>query len=142
MPLYTTKGVLQSVGEYGKVSIIFSWFVIFNVILSYGMETAFFRFFNKEENPDKVVGTSTIALIISSLGFFVLAYVFKSQISMLTDIKEEYISFSDIANIMTYSPHRLSPARLHDESVQRGGGRVQQRRRASFRVPAVLWPRP
>ena len=92
VPLYTTKGVLSSVGEYGKVSIIFSWFVIFNVILSYGMETAFFRYFNKEEDQDKVVGTSAISLIVSSLGFFVLAYLFKSHISALTDIKEEYIS--------------------------------------------------
>lgn len=92
VPLYTTKGVLSSVGEYGKVSIIFSWFVIFNVILSYGMETAFFRFFNKEEDQNKVVGTSAISLIVSSVGFFVLAYLFKSQISALTDIKQEYIS--------------------------------------------------
>ena len=74
VPLYTTPGVLTSVAEYGKVSIIFSWFVIFNVILAYGMETAFFRFFNKEEDQNKVIGTSTIALMISSLGFFLLAF--------------------------------------------------------------------
>lgn len=92
VPLYTTKGVLSSVAEYGKISIIFSWFVIFNVILAYGMETAFFRYFNKEEDQDKVVGTSTIALIISSFGFFVLAFLFKSQIASFTDIKPEYIA--------------------------------------------------
>ena len=92
VPLYTTKGVLSSVAEYGKVSIIFSWFVIFNVILAYGMETAFFRFFNKEDDEDKVIGTSTIALIVSSFGFFILAFLFKNQIASLTDIKAEYIS--------------------------------------------------
>lgn len=92
VPLYTTKGVLSSVAEYGKVSIIFSWFVIFNVILAYGMETAFFRYFNKEEDQNKVIGTSTIALIFSSFGFFFLAFVFKDQIAALTDIKAEYIS--------------------------------------------------
>ncbi len=92
VPLYTTPGVLTSVAEYGKVSIIFSWFVIFNVILAYGMETAFFRFFNKEEDQNKVIGTSTIALMISSLGFFLLAFLFKEQIASMTDIKAEYIS--------------------------------------------------
>jgi len=92
VPLYTTKGVLSSVAEYGKVSIIFSWFVIFNVILAYGMETAFFRFFNKEDDQNKVVGTSAIALIISSFGFFILAFLCKNQIASLTDIKAEYIS--------------------------------------------------
>ena len=47
VPLYT--GLLPQ-AEYGKVSIIFAWMIFFNVILAYGMETAFFRFYNKEEN--------------------------------------------------------------------------------------------
>lgn len=92
VPLYTTENVLNSVAEYGTVSIIFSWFVIFNVILAYGMETAFFRFFNKQDNKQAVVGTSAISLILSSLGFFTLAYLFKDQIAALTNIKIEYIS--------------------------------------------------
>ena len=92
VPLYTTKGVLSSVAEYGKVSIIFSYFVIFNVILAYGMETAFFRFFNKEEDKDKVIGTSTISLIVTSFGFFVLALLFQNQIAQFIDIDVKYIN--------------------------------------------------
>jgi len=92
VPLYTTKGVLPSVAEYGKVSIIFSYFVIFNVILAYGMETAFFRFFNKEEDKDKVTGTSTISLVVTSLGFFVLALLFQNQIAHFIDIDVKYIN--------------------------------------------------
>ncbi|CDF81188.1 polysaccharide biosynthesis protein [Formosa agariphila KMM 3901] len=91
VPLYTSPGVLNSVAEYGTVSVIFSWFVIFNVVLAYGMETAFFRFFNKEKNQDEVVGTSTISLILSSLGFFALALIFQNQIAYITEIKVEYI---------------------------------------------------
>jgi O-antigen/teichoic acid export membrane protein len=92
VPLYTTKGVLPSVAEYGKVSIIFSYFVIFNVVLAYGMETAFFRFFNKEDDKDKVVGTSVISLIVTSLSFFVLALVFQDQIAHFIDIDVKYIN--------------------------------------------------
>ena len=92
VPLYTTKGVLSSVAEYGKISIIFSYFVIFNVVLAYGMETAFFRFFNKEEDKDKVIGTSAISLIVTSLGFFVLALIFQNQISQFIDIDVKYIN--------------------------------------------------
>ncbi|WP_435135498.1 lipopolysaccharide biosynthesis protein [Formosa sp. A9] len=91
IPLYTTPGVLTSVAEYGKVSVIFAWFVIFNVILAYGMETAFFRFFNKEEDKDQVVGTSAISLGISSFAFFGLALLFQNQIAHITEIKVEYI---------------------------------------------------
>lgn len=92
MPLYTTKGVLPSVAEYGKVSIIFSYFVIFNVVLAYGMETAFFRFFNKEDDKDKVIGTSVISLIVTSFGFFVLALLFQNQIAHFIGIDVKYIN--------------------------------------------------
>ena len=92
VPLYTTKGVLSSVAEYGQVNVIFSWFVLFNVVLAYGMETAFFRYYNKEQNKDTVVGTSTISLVISSFGFFILALLFQNQIAEFIDIKVKYIN--------------------------------------------------
>ncbi|MBC3758455.1 oligosaccharide flippase family protein [Hyunsoonleella sp. SJ7] len=89
-PLYTH---VMAVGIYGKVSIIFSWFAIFNVILAYGMETAFFRFFNKEEQQEKVVGTATLSIVFTSLAIFLLAFLFKHQIAEITDIKVQHISF-------------------------------------------------
>lgn len=89
VPLYTK---ILPTEEYGKVSIIFSYFVLFNVILAYGMETAFFRFFNKESDKDAVVSTSAISLVISSFCFFVLALLFKNQIAILTDIRVDYIT--------------------------------------------------
>ncbi len=92
VPLYTTKGVLSSVAEYGEVSVIFSYFVLFNVLLAYGMETAFFRFFNKEEDKNLVIGTSAISLIVSSFGFFVLALLFQNQIAEFIDIDVKYIN--------------------------------------------------
>ncbi len=89
-PLYTE---VMAVGVYGKVSIIFSWFAIFNVILAYGMETAFFRFFNKEDQKDKVVGTAALSIIFTSLAIFVLAFLSKNQIAEVTDIEPQHISF-------------------------------------------------
>lgn len=92
VPLYTTKGVLSSVAEYGEVSVIFSYFVLFNVVLAYGLETAFFRFFNKDEDKDTVIGTSAISLIISSFVFFILALIFQNQIANYIDIDVKYIN--------------------------------------------------
>lgn len=92
VPLYTTPGVLSSVAEYGKVSVIFSYFVLFNVVLAYGMETAFFRFFNKETDKNTVIGTSTISLVVSSFLFFILALVFQNQIAGYIDIDAKYIN--------------------------------------------------
>ena len=91
VPLYTTEGVLSSVAEYGQVSIIFSYFVLLNVVLAYGMETAFFRFFNKHDDKRTVTGTSAISLIFSSFLFFALALLFQDQIAELISIDVKYI---------------------------------------------------
>ncbi len=90
--LHTDESVLKSVADYGDVSLIYSYFVLFNVILAYGMETAFFRFFHKEEDKAKVIGTSSVSLILSSFLFFILALSFQNQIAQFIDIKAEYIN--------------------------------------------------
>lgn len=53
----------------------------FNALLTYGMETAFFRFFSKEKEKGKVISTSFISLLITTLVFLVLALIFSSQIA-------------------------------------------------------------
>ena len=90
--LHTDKSVLENVADYGDVSIIFAYFVLFNVILAYGMETAFFRFFNKEPSKPKVLSTATISIIASSLGFLGLGLLFQQQIADLTHIHVNYIT--------------------------------------------------
>lgn len=90
--LHTDESVLKSVADYGDVSLIYTYFVLFNVILAYGMETAFFRFFHKEKDQAMVIGTASISLIASTLLFFGLALVFQNQIAELIDIKPEYIN--------------------------------------------------
>lgn len=91
VPLYTNPAVL-SVEEYGRVSFIFAYFVLFNVVLAYGMETAFFRFFNKEESQEKVTSTSAISLIISSFALLGIAFFFRHQISTLINIDLKYLN--------------------------------------------------
>ena len=90
--LHTDKSVLQNVSDYGDVSVIFAYFVLFNVILAYGMETAFFRFLNKELAKEKVLSTSSISLFLTSLGFLGLGLLFQQQIADLTRINVNYIT--------------------------------------------------
>lgn len=92
VPLYTTEGVLSSVAEYGQISVIFSYFVLFNVVLAYGMETAFFRFFNKQKDKEAVLSTSALSLVISSLLFLSIALCFQHQIARLINIPVKYIN--------------------------------------------------
>ncbi|OIQ23545.1 oligosaccharide flippase family protein [Lacinutrix sp. MedPE-SW] len=91
VPLYTDPAVL-STAEYGRVSFIFAYFVLFNVILAYGMETAFFRFFNKNDNPENVTNTSATSIILSSFSLLGIAFLFRNQIASLVNIELKYLN--------------------------------------------------
>ena len=91
VPLYTD---ILPKKEYGEVSIIFSWIVLFNVILSYGMETAFFRFFHKKKDKNLVISTATVSLFFSSLLFLGLSFLLKDQLADWTGIRVEYITYT------------------------------------------------
>ena len=78
----------------GEVSVIFAYLVFFNVVLSYGMETAFFRFYNSEDNKKNVVSTSTVSLFWTSLGFLVLGLMFRNTLASWSDINVEYIIYT------------------------------------------------
>lgn len=85
VPLHT--GVMKP-DSYGEVSLVFAWFAIFNVFLAYGMETAFFRFFNKHGNKAVVVSTSLLSLLLSTLLFLGLGFLFKLPLGNLLEVKE------------------------------------------------------
>jgi O-antigen/teichoic acid export membrane protein len=90
-PLYVDRLPKQ---EFADVSIIFAWLVFFNVILSYGMETAFFRFYNKEEDKKSVISTATVSIFWSSISFLFLALIFRNTLSHWAEIKVEYITYT------------------------------------------------
>ena len=90
VPLYTD---VMPPGTYGEVTLIFSWFAIFNVFLAYGMETAFFRFYKEAENRKQVVSTSLISIGGSTLLFLILGLLFKTQISEGLNIEMQYMNY-------------------------------------------------
>tara|TARA_R110002051_G_scaffold296516_1_gene362629 strand:- start:881 stop:2344 length:1464 start_codon:yes stop_codon:yes gene_type:complete len=91
-PLYVT--VLPTF-EYGRVSFIFAWFAIFNVLLAYGMETAFFRFYHDAaHNKKTVVTTSLISIGATSLIFMILAFILKGVFPSVSDIDPKFITYA------------------------------------------------
>ena len=82
VPLYTY--VLQQQSDYGIVTNLYAWTALLLVILTYGMETGFFRFINKEgENPRTVYTTSLITLFTTSLLFALACILWQAPIASL-----------------------------------------------------------
>ncbi len=67
--------------DYGVNSKMYSYIAFFNVIFTYGMETAFFNFSTKKEDKDNVFNTALTSIIISSLSFTILLFLFAQPIA-------------------------------------------------------------
>ena len=80
VPIYTD---VMDTDLYGEVSVIFAWFAIFNVLLAYGMETAFFRFSAQEKEHGRVYGTSVLSLLLTSTLFALAGFLFSGNISQV-----------------------------------------------------------
>lgn len=69
-------------GEYGVVTNIYAYTALLMVILTYGMETAFFRFANKtDEDVKKVYSTTLISIGATALLFIAVVLLFLPQIA-------------------------------------------------------------
>ncbi len=80
VPLYSY--VLTGPGDYGIVANLYAWTALLLVILTYGMETGFFRFANKNsEMAPKVYGNTLISVGSTSLIFALLTIVFAGPIA-------------------------------------------------------------
>jgi len=89
-PLYTYS---FTTSQYGVVIELYTYVSFLVVILTYGMETAFFNFSNKHNNDKKVYNTAFTSLLISTLLFVAFATLFSNKIASFLDYNThpEYI---------------------------------------------------
>ena len=97
VPLYTYR---LAAGEFGDVTDLYAWMAILLVILTYGMETGFFRFANdnSEKDPRSVYSTCLFSLSFTTCLFFLLIFGFLHPISNMLGYQEhpEYIAMLGI----------------------------------------------
>ncbi len=80
VPLYTY--VLKSSADYGIVTNLYAWTALLLVMLTYGMETGFLRFANKnKEEAGKVYSTTLIAVGTTSTIFALICIFFSHPIA-------------------------------------------------------------
>lgn len=92
VPLYVST--LEK-SEYGIYASLFAFIIFGNVILSYGMETTYFRFLHRrDENPKKVESTSLTSLTVTSLLFLLFALPNVDFIARSLEYNPEYIRYT------------------------------------------------
>lgn len=116
VPLYTQKFLPE---EYGVVTTLYAFVSFLNIVLSYGMETAYFRFSSGKlatHNEKDIAGSAFFSLLLSSLIFLFINFLFSSSISQWLRIGEhpEYIIY--FALILFFDTLSIIPfARLRQQ---------------------------
>ncbi|MBW6498200.1 MAG: polysaccharide biosynthesis C-terminal domain-containing protein [Bacteroidales bacterium] len=77
VPLYTH--LIFETQEYGVVTLMYSYVAFLLVILTYGMETAFFRFYENHPDQRQTVFSTTLFSILFTSTLFILATSFLRQ---------------------------------------------------------------
>ena len=81
VPLYTSN-ISAASGGYGIITNLYAYTALLLVILTYGMETTFFRYANKtNEDPQKVYSSTLIMVGFTSLLFIILVSIFLQPLS-------------------------------------------------------------
>ncbi len=92
VPLYTR---MLTTGNYGLASELLAYIALLQVVLTFGMETGFFRFASKDKSRSEIIfSTALISLGSSSLLFLILTTVFSGQLSSFTGHPINYIIYS------------------------------------------------
>ena len=107
--------------EYGVVANLYAYAALLLVLLTYGMETTFFRFASKSENPGQVYATSLISLVFTSLSFILVVVAFRHPIAAAIgypDNPEYILWFSLILGMDAFTSIPFARLRLNNRPLK------------------------
>ncbi len=81
-----TYSAIVTVADYGRVNAVYAMMPLMNVLFTYGMETAYFRFIQNKTIADKVDNTTSISLLITTV---ILSILLWFNQSLLVDIASQ-----------------------------------------------------
>lgn len=115
VPLYTR---VFAPGEYGVVTEMYVYVAFLLIVLTYGMETALFRFSEEDQkNKDRVFSTSLLSVLTSSSIFILLVLLFRhtlAQAMRYGDHVEYIVLLAFIVGLDAFSA--ISYARLRAQN--------------------------
>ena len=90
VPLHTDT---LDTASYSDNTYFYVYAAFFNVLLTYGMETAFFRFFSKQKEQSKVYSTTLISLLVSTLIVFAIVMIFNQPLAEFVNLRLDYFNY-------------------------------------------------
>jgi O-antigen/teichoic acid export membrane protein len=111
----------QGMVDFGNMNIIFAWIAAANIIFTYGLETAYFRFSNKNEHSkESIFYTAFGSILVSTIALTLILVLLKNPIQTFLELgnHSEYIVWC--AGILALDTLSAIPfARLRQEGKPR-----------------------
>jgi len=87
---------MMALAAYGEMSTVYAAIPFLNIIFTYGLETAYFRFANNKQQQTAVYNTATVSLIVSTVLLSLLLLFFRDAFAYLLRIEDhpEYITYA------------------------------------------------
>ncbi|WP_321515019.1 oligosaccharide flippase family protein [Marinifilum fragile] len=121
VPLYT---YIFAPDEYGIVANLMSYVALFLVLLTYGMETGYFRFANKEGKADITFTTGFLSLSVSTLFFWLLIFIFLNPMAdylKISDHKEYILLLATTLGLDAITALPFAKLRLQNRAFRYAG---------------------
>ncbi len=81
--------------EFGEMSVVYAAIPFLNVVFTYGMETAFFRFSNRGETKEDVFNTTAVSLLVSTVVLTSILILLQQPIASLLELtRSEYLTIT------------------------------------------------
>ncbi|MDH3381372.1 MAG: oligosaccharide flippase family protein [Flavobacteriaceae bacterium] len=95
--------------SYADNTNFYIWAGLLAVLLTYGMETSFFRFYNTERKKDSIISTSFISITITTFLFVILAYSFSDFFTNIFDFEENPLRLKLLIAILAIDTLSIVP---------------------------------
>ncbi len=120
-PLWTNEAIFSK-EQFGVITEMYAYVAFLVVLLTYGMETTFFRFANKpENNSDTVFSTAFLSVFFTTLVFIGLSISYQQNIAywlMYPEHTEYVVWFALIVGLDAVSSIPLAQLRLLNKAKQ------------------------
>jgi len=95
--------------NYAENTNFYIWAALFSVLLTFGMETAFFRFYKSEEKKDALISTAFISVFASAVIFVILAFTFSDFFTTIFDFGENPLQLKLLIGILAIDTLAVIP---------------------------------
>lgn len=95
--------------NYAENTNFYIWIAFFTVLITFGMETAFFRFYKTENKKDALISTSFISVLVAALLFVTVAFSFSDFFTSLFDFSENPLQFKLFIGILAIDAISVVP---------------------------------